>query len=1348
MTRTRTILLITFAHVATIAACRELRAATPADSAQASQPTTRPTIQKPITREDADLMLREAHGLIEQGRLEDAEKVIARVENAHVQFPFIHTGPTPSGLRKELTRAQRLRGASKALSHEQPTGAKRYLPFARSNSQQSKTTTDPFLARNGSANPAATSTSPSSQSAPAAMADRRLPAVSAPPAQTAAPPAQVSAPQATGARTLDNPFASAGKATGLTASNLVSEPQTPSTPLNYPSTHSAVENNARTPASSAAAPRTASAIASSADANRSWDLPSAPLPRGASDKQFAARSGLMPPKRTGNPTTPTAQTTNSPSKQQAQEQLSAARKALQSGDLDLAEKLTQAANALGVPESQFLPDEDRPSLVAWDIARAKQNKTRQQPEAARPPETGDRYAVRPGQSIDVAAAAPQQKFANPVDYRAEERDTRSNDITPIPLPPVSRTAPMSPAAAKQLTDDGPQMLAAVPGDKPARPQVNSPAADELPLPLTSPAGNVVVSDANEAPKLESPPAIAPPTPIATESSVAAPKPAPVANQQRKSLIDSTDEAQQVLIRKLDAEVLKRQSEAVRLREKDSERALATLREAQQLVKESKLPESTRRELLGRIDKTLSDTQEHAKTHNAQTELDKQNEAVLASIDRDREMKLKLQQKIAESVEEFNRLNHEQRYAEAEIVARRLNEMAPNDPVTQQVWQNAKFIRREMMNRQLVDDKENSFWEQMNAVEESAVNPVPTDGRELVYDEKTWKDLIPKRKGSKERTQRRTERELEIERRLQTPVMLKYTDTSLNEVMGNLSELTGVNIHLDPRGLSQEGVNTDTPITINLGKEISLKSALNLILEPLHLSYVVSDEVLKITSEQLRDGELLTKPYNVADLVTPIPNFVPSSQIGLQGLINDSMAAASRGSVGVANGGPTVLVNDRTNKSVGPDGKLLAQQMGPVPTSSPNGVTSSTVPIGAGPGGMGGAANADFDSLIDLIVSTVSTDTWAENGGGTAEIRPFPTNLSLVISQTQAVHEEIADLLQQLRRLQDLQVTIEVRFIRLNDSFFERIGIDFDMDINDNGYNDDPTTTTLSPFGTQSNTVGLLRPAGTAVFPNFTSDLDVPFRQDSFDLTQIVPFGGPVGGGLNFGFAILSDIEAFFLIEAAQGDRRTNVLQAPKVTLFNGQQAFVADATSRPFVVGVIPVVGEFASAQQPVIVVLNEGTMMTIQAVVSDDRRYVRMTIVPFFTQIGDVDTFTFEGSTSSTSASSKTDGDDDGKNEKEDESEEKVTSGVTVQLPSFSFISVVTTVSVPDGGTVLLGGIKRLSEGRNEFGVPLLSKVPYVNRLFKNVGLGRETDSIMMMVTPRIIIQEEEEERLGIAAP
>ena len=66
--------------------------------------------------------------------------------------------------------------------------------------------------------------------------------------------------------------------------------------------------------------------------------------------------------------------------------------------------------------------------------------------------------------------------------------------------------------------------------------------------------------------------------------------------------------------------------------------------------------------------------------------------------------------------------------------------------------------------------------------------------------------------------------------------------------------------------------------------------------------------------------------------------------------------------------------------------------------------------------------------------------------------------------------------------------------------------------------------------------------------------------------------------------------------------------------------------------------------------------------------------------------------------------------------------------------------MAVPDGGTVVLGGLKTLAEGRSEFGPPVLSQIPYINRLFKNVGIGRETRHVMLMVTPRIIINSEEE--------
>jgi general secretion pathway protein D len=130
--------------------------------------------------------------------------------------------------------------------------------------------------------------------------------------------------------------------------------------------------------------------------------------------------------------------------------------------------------------------------------------------------------------------------------------------------------------------------------------------------------------------------------------------------------------------------------------------------------------------------------------------------------------------------------------------------------------------------------------------------------------------------------------------------------------------------------------------------------------------------------------------------------------------------------------------------------------------------------------------------------------------------------------------------------------------------------------------------------------------------------------------------------------------------------------------------------------------------------------------------------MVPFFSSIGAVDTFTFTGrvtSDSGTVAADPTNETDNVTNNAQQTRE-----GTTVQLPTFNFTTVSTTVSVPDGGTVLLGGIKRLSEGRTERGVPMLNKIPYISRLFKNVGIGREAESLMMMVTPRIIIQEEEE--------
>ena len=812
-----------------------------------------------------------------------------------------------------------------------------------------------------------------------------------------------------------------------------------------------------------------------------------------------------------------------------------------------------------------------------------------------------------------------------------------------------------------------------------------------------------------------------------------------------SLLSATNAEKTVLARQLSAEIGKRQSEAAKLRQSDPQGSLEILRKTEQKIDESELGEGLKSQLRRRVELSVIETEKYISDNQAELELDAANKSVLDEIDRERKVKLQVQERLADLVEEYNVLRNEQRYAEMEVVAQRAADMAPNDLLAQQLKRNAKFLRRMMLNREIDELTEGGVINVLQDARETAGRSLVDSTKPMTFP-KTWDELIEGRSGSSDRNNRQSERELDIQRKLRTQILPRYTDMPLSEVIDSLAEVSGINIYLDPRGLSQEGVHSDIQVTLNLPQEISLESALMLILERLHLTYVIKNEVLKVTSEQIRDGEQYTETYNVADLVIPIPNFVPSSSMGLPGLLEEAYRSLPVGVGAHGNNGPTVVMaGNQPPQPGGPLGaNIMPQQFG----GGAGG--NSAPPLGVMPGSPGGAANADFDSLIDLIVGTVEHDTWMENGTGEGEIQPFPTNLSLVISQTQSVHEKVADLLEQLRRLQDLQVTIEVRFIRLTDNFFERIGVDFDFNIQSGiplGGPNDPNviggpasrgdTRNTATMGISTSPTSLADPFGAV-----TLDLDVPFRNQSFGLS-VPQFGTPQPVG-NFGFAILSDIEAFFLIEASQGDSRSNVLNAPKVTLFNGQQATIIDAAQVPFVISVVPVVGEFAAAQQPVIVVLSEGTILTVQAVVSDDRRYVRLTLVPFFSQIGDVSTFTFEGSQTTTASSNTTDQDDDGNNEANDNANTIVRSGTTVQLPTFEVISISTTVSVPDGGTVLLGGIKRLSESRNESGVPLLSKLPYIDRLFRNVGIGRQTDSLMMMVTPHIIIQEEEEERRG----
>ena len=81
-----------------------------------------------------------------------------------------------------------------------------------------------------------------------------------------------------------------------------------------------------------------------------------------------------------------------------------------------------------------------------------------------------------------------------------------------------------------------------------------------------------------------------------------------------------------------------------------------------------------------------------------------------------------------------------------------------------------------------------------------------------------------------------------------------------------------------------------------------------------------------------------------------------------------------------------------------------------------------------------------------------------------------------------------------------------------------------------------------------------------------------------------------------------------------------------------------------------------------------------------------------------------------------------------------------TVQLPETQTSQVTTRVGVPDGGTLLLGGQKISVEQDTEAGVPILSKMPVLGRLFSNRSTVRDQQILLILVKPTIILQEERE--------
>ncbi len=82
----------------------------------------------------------------------------------------------------------------------------------------------------------------------------------------------------------------------------------------------------------------------------------------------------------------------------------------------------------------------------------------------------------------------------------------------------------------------------------------------------------------------------------------------------------------------------------------------------------------------------------------------------------------------------------------------------------------------------------------------------------------------------------------------------------------------------------------------------------------------------------------------------------------------------------------------------------------------------------------------------------------------------------------------------------------------------------------------------------------------------------------------------------------------------------------------------------------------------------------------------------------------------------------------------------VTIMLPEVEIQRVRTTIPIPDGGTVLLGGMKVSEKQDLRSGVPILNKIPLLSALFERKGNYVSNRKLLILLRAAIVIPEERE--------
>ncbi len=355
-----------------------------------------------------------------------------------------------------------------------------------------------------------------------------------------------------------------------------------------------------------------------------------------------------------------------------------------------------------------------------------------------------------------------------------------------------------------------------------------------------------------------------------------------------------------------------------------------------------------------------------------------------------------------------------------------------------------------------------------------------------------------------------------------------------------------------------------------------------------------------------------------------------------------------------------------------------------------------------------------EDLATLVQENVAVGTWEPPISITVE------GGNMIVVHTPEVQHQVRQFLEELRRFSASIVTIESKFLVVGDNFLQEIGVDFRgldnpgspfTDLDDVNLDLDPT------LGLDNSGDGVtLTPPSAGAFYDEGNDGDIKGRTEHL-------FADALGdalttiGGMTVQYTFLNDLQLSAILRLVEKSENVELINDQVLSVHNTQRAYVTVVNQRAYVQDFDVEVAQFQAIADPQINVLTEGIVLDVRPTIHHDRSYLTLEIQPTVAQVVALTDF-------STTLAGQT-------------------AAVTFQLPELEVQSVFTTAIVPDGGSILIGGLSRLRDVERRAEVPWLANIPLVGFFFKEEGYSDERESLMILIKAWISDVKEELVRL-----